>query len=188
MIPAAVIFADCPAHVQDLRERAAKELRAALSASPQEMGLMSNLLAKIRALPVRKEYMGGQLHTYVLLDNVVALVEVAPMASGIKPGPSEPSPSSRSETAGERALSQAEVRAGINILLETIAAKFDGWATWDVWRSEAASLVRSFKHAPPPSPDCSGCKPSGVQKEAHATKQSLSGAEAPRTETAGGDA
>lgn len=140
----------------------------ALSASPREMGLMSNLLAKIRALPVRKEYMGGQLHTYVLLDNVVALVEVAPMASGIKPGPSEPSPSSRSETAGERALSQAEVRAGINILLETIAAKFDGWATWDVWRSEAASLVRSFKHAPPPSPDCSGCKPSGgeVQKSA----------------------
>ena len=81
------------------------------------------------------------------------------------PGPSEPSPSSRSETASERALGQAEVRAGINILLETIAAKFDGWATWDVWRSEAASLVRSFKPAPPPSPDCSGCKPSGVQKE-----------------------
>lgn len=39
-----------------------------------------------------------------------------------------------------------------------------------------------------PSPDCSGCKPPEVQEEAHATKQSPSGAEAPRTETAGGGA
>lgn len=48
-----------------------------------------------------------------------------------------------------RAPSTAEVhdiRWAVNVLLEQIAAKFDTWSTMDVWRSDAAQLVRGFKH------------------------------------------
>lgn len=41
---------------------------------------------------------------------------------------------------------EAMIRAGINILLEKIAEKFEGWPTYDVWRSDAAMVVRGFKH------------------------------------------
>lgn len=44
---------------------------------------------------------------------------------------------------------EAGIRAAVNILLEKIAARFDEWETWDVWRSEAADLVRSYKHPSP---------------------------------------
>lgn len=40
----------------------------------------------------------------------------------------------------------ADVRWAVNVLLEKIAAKFEGWDTFDVFRSEAAATVRSFKH------------------------------------------
>lgn len=33
----------------------------------------------------------------------------------------------------------------VNALLENIAAKFEAHETWDLWRSDAAALVRSFK-------------------------------------------
>lgn len=56
------------------------------------------------------------------------------------------------ESAGTHKFDQSDMRAGINIVLETIALKFDGWDTYDVWRSEAASLVRSFKHTPESAP------------------------------------
>ena len=39
-----------------------------------------------------------------------------------------------------------DMRWALNNLLETIAAKFDGWETADIRRSEAASTVRGFKH------------------------------------------
>lgn len=45
-----------------------------------------------------------------------------------------------------RALNEAEIRAGINILLETIANKFDEWKTNDVFKSQASDLVRNYKH------------------------------------------
>ena len=62
--------------------------------------------------------------------------------------------------AGETALSSSDpeggargerdggndVRWAVNYLLEQIAAKFEAWDTMDLWRSDAASLVRSFKH------------------------------------------
>lgn len=51
------------------------------------------------------------------------------------------------ETSPGPALNEAEIRAGINILLETIAAKLEANDTLDIWRSDAASLVRSYKHA-----------------------------------------
>lgn len=41
------------------------------------------------------------------------------------------------------------IRWAVNVLLETIAAKFEANPTWDIWRSDAAALVRSFKHATP---------------------------------------
>lgn len=41
---------------------------------------------------------------------------------------------------------QRDTRWAVNVLLETIAAKFEGLDTWDIWRSDAASLVRGFKH------------------------------------------
>lgn len=40
----------------------------------------------------------------------------------------------------------SDVRWAVNVLLEKIAERFDGWETMDVWRSEAAATVRSFKH------------------------------------------
>lgn len=42
-----------------------------------------------------------------------------------------------------------DIRWAINVLLEKIAAKFEANDTWDIWKSDAASLVRSFKHALP---------------------------------------
>lgn len=42
---------------------------------------------------------------------------------------------------------QDDVRWAVNVLLEKIAAKFEENPTWDLWRSDAAALVRSFKHA-----------------------------------------
>ena len=47
----------------------------------------------------------------------------------------------------DRPLSDAEIRAGINILLETIAKKFEAYDTLDIWRSDAADIVRSYKHS-----------------------------------------
>ncbi len=44
-----------------------------------------------------------------------------------------------------------DIRWGINVLLEKIAEKFEGWDTYDIWRSDAAMVVRSFKNdATPP--------------------------------------
>lgn len=40
----------------------------------------------------------------------------------------------------------ADVRWAVNVLLEKIAESFEGWETMDLWRSEAAATVRSFKH------------------------------------------
>jgi DNA-binding MarR family transcriptional regulator len=39
-----------------------------------------------------------------------------------------------------------DIRWAVNVLLESIAAKFEANPTFDLWRSDAASLVRSFKH------------------------------------------
>ena len=61
-------------------------------------------------------------------------------------------------TAERDALTQ-DARWAINVLLETIAKKFDDWSTWDIWKSEAAGTVRSFKHDL--SPARAGSKPEG---------------------------
>lgn len=39
-----------------------------------------------------------------------------------------------------------DVRWAVNVLLEKIAEKFEGWDTHDIWRSDAAMVVRGFKH------------------------------------------
>lgn len=57
-----------------------------------------------------------------------------------------------------RELSQAtaesaDIRWAVNVLLENIAVKFEGWDTYDIWRSDAANLVREFKHDLSNAPD-----------------------------------
>lgn len=46
-----------------------------------------------------------------------------------------------------------DVRWAVNVLLERIAEKFEANDTFDIWRSDAAATVRSFKHdlASPPA-------------------------------------
>lgn len=39
-----------------------------------------------------------------------------------------------------------DIRWAINVLLEKIAEKFEEWETMDIWRSDAAMVVRSFKN------------------------------------------
>jgi hypothetical protein len=46
----------------------------------------------------------------------------------------------------QEALDTTDVRWAVNVLLEKIAEKFDAWDTYDLFRSEASSTVRSFKH------------------------------------------
>lgn len=41
---------------------------------------------------------------------------------------------------------EPDVRWAVNVLLEKIAEKFEGWDTFDLFRSEAAATVRGFKH------------------------------------------
>lgn len=41
---------------------------------------------------------------------------------------------------------ETDIRWAVNVLLEKIAEKFEAWETMDLWRSEAAATVRSFKH------------------------------------------
>ena len=43
-------------------------------------------------------------------------------------------------------LLRGEIQWAVNVLLEKIAAKFEANDTWDIWKSDAAALVRSFKH------------------------------------------
>lgn len=49
-------------------------------------------------------------------------------------------------------ISATDVRWAVNYLLETIAKEFEANDTWDIWRSDAAALVRSHKHADVPLP------------------------------------
>lgn len=44
---------------------------------------------------------------------------------------------------------ETDIRWAVNVLLEKIAAKFEANETMDIWRSDAAALVRSFKHQLP---------------------------------------
>jgi hypothetical protein len=44
-------------------------------------------------------------------------------------------------------INESDIRFGINVLLEKIAEKFEGWETHDIWRSDAAMVARGFKHA-----------------------------------------
>lgn len=65
-------------------------------------------------------------------------------------------------------LSKEDVRWAVSYLLEKIARKFDGWETHDIWRSDAALVVRGFKHDAKPLPNawmgmpiCETCKGTG---------------------------
>lgn len=49
------------------------------------------------------------------------------------------------KSASEPAKSD-DIRWAVNVLLEKIAAKFEANETLDIWKSDAAALVRSFKH------------------------------------------
>jgi hypothetical protein len=51
--------------------------------------------------------------------------------------------------AAQGKIDPTDVKWGVNVLLETIAAKFEAWETFDLFRSEAAATVRSFKHPSP---------------------------------------
>lgn len=44
---------------------------------------------------------------------------------------------------------ETDIRWAVNVLLEKIAAEFEAYETMDIWRSDAAALVRSFKHQLP---------------------------------------
>jgi hypothetical protein len=71
-----------------------------------------------------------------------ALDLAAPQNSAERP------PSSDAVEAGADTHSSAgneDVRWAVNYLLEQIAAKFEAWDTFDLFRSEAAATVRSFK-------------------------------------------
>jgi hypothetical protein len=46
----------------------------------------------------------------------------------------------------QQSAGNEDVRWAVNYLLEQIAAKFEAWETFDLFRSEAAETVRSFKH------------------------------------------
>lgn len=188
MIPAAVIFADCPAHVQDLRERAAKELRAVLSASPREMGLKSDGGVEGHALGVAAapiQTRTAPVNDATESDPLLALRAENPEA-GIKPGPSEPS-SSTSETAGEEVRQEwrtdakptdgriIDVRAVSSFRYAAykptseqrkrgikgrwqVAGGYGGWDNCPEPRGDWRPNV------PLPSPDCSGCKPGADPK------------------------
>jgi hypothetical protein len=41
---------------------------------------------------------------------------------------------------------QRDIRWGVNVLLEKIAKNLESWETMDIWRSDAAMVVRGFKH------------------------------------------
>lgn len=44
-----------------------------------------------------------------------------------------------------KALS-GNIQWSVNVLLEKIAANLEGWPTWDIWRSDAAMVVRGYKN------------------------------------------
>lgn len=64
---------------------------------------------------------------------------------------------------------ERDIRWAVNVLLEQIAKKFEAHETLDLWRSDAASIVRSFKHdlaARQPEAEpvaCPDCKGAGVK-------------------------
>ncbi len=51
----------------------------------------------------------------------------------------------KARAAGDTAPT-SDIRWAVNVLLEKIAAKFEANDTMDIWRSDAAATVRSFKH------------------------------------------
>lgn len=51
--------------------------------SGSEAGVSARVLARIKAIPTREEYLGGQKHKYIQLDNVLAVLESA--ALGVSP-------------------------------------------------------------------------------------------------------
>lgn len=53
------------------------------------------------------------------------------------------------QQAEKEPIASDDVRWAVNVLLEKIAAKFEAHETMDIWRSDAAALVRSFKHQLP---------------------------------------
>lgn len=44
---------------------------------------------------------------------------------------------------------ETDIRWAVNVLLEKIAAEFEANETMDIWRSDAAALVRKYKHQLP---------------------------------------
>lgn len=55
------------------------------------------------------------------------------------------------QNAGNETLisDETDIRWAVNVLLEKIAAEFEANETLDIWRSDAAALVRKYKHQLP---------------------------------------
>ncbi len=87
----------------------------------------------------------------------MASVDAELMAKALAALPSSPAPTSshsRQDAPAETPTpgtgeATNDIRWAVNVLLEKIAAKFEAWETFDLFRSEAASIVRSFKHDHP---------------------------------------
>jgi hypothetical protein len=76
------------------------------------------------------------------------------IASPVVPSRDEERGHTFNDAQGAFEYSDQDIRWGVNYLLEQIAAKFETWDTLDLFRSEAAATVRSFKHdlaAQPPA-------------------------------------
>jgi hypothetical protein len=66
-----------------------------------------------------------------------------------------------------------DVRWAVNYLLEQIAAKLEAWETFDLFRSEAAATVRSFKHLSSAQPAVACCKGLAPVAECQCAQQSM---------------
>lgn len=78
MMDATFIAAASPATILELlAERDADKRRIA------ELGLLRDKVSDPRVLPRRKEFIGGQQYSYVLLENVTAMVDEACAEAGI---------------------------------------------------------------------------------------------------------
>lgn len=87
-----------------------------------------------------------RLNTYVLSDIRMMLGEIEWLRRRMK-GAEDEVMLLRGEIkalTGHEAIQ--DTRWAENVLLEKIAAEFEANDTWDIWRSDAAALVRSHKH------------------------------------------
>jgi hypothetical protein len=130
--------------------RLLKEVVSTLRASAAPGGgvedarrLITQLLAQPVGDPRNAEIMISFEHT--LPYGFVAWANKYRNAS-LRPSPAPAETERDGDALSAEQVNAADVRWGVNVLLETIANKFEDWVTYDIWRSDAASTVRSYKH------------------------------------------